>query len=310
MMDRFIRSVYEPLSGSEINAGTDRRAMGYPDHYAPTRFEAPAAVYRRLLGLSPVELARRLEDPGQALDERLAAGGLLALVGDPRIDALNPAMVTIPGGRVVLGLESDQAAVVAASLAEVGVLPEWIEKECPCYEVVLRPFRIGKYPVVNQEYLAFLKDERSAELPTSWEFGRYPHERANHPVYTVSEQAADSYAAWLSARTGRRFRLPTEAEWEYAAAGPTAWSFPGAPSSTRRAPTRSKPVCCPRPRSALSRGATARLVCATWRGMSRSTWPTTTRRIRERQRGLRTISPGRGADIAWPAAAALPAIAT
>ena len=55
---------------------------------------------------------------------------------------------------------------------------------------------------------------------------RYPEERANHPVYTVSAAAAMAYTRWLARRTRRNFRLPTEAEWEFAAAGPQGLEFP------------------------------------------------------------------------------------
>jgi toxoflavin biosynthesis protein ToxD len=64
-----------------------------------------------------------------------------------------------------------------------------------------------------------LADTEYSVLPTSWRFGRYPHELANHPVWSVSKAAASMYASWLSQQLGRRFRLPTEAEWEYAASG-------------------------------------------------------------------------------------------
>src|SRR5262249_42485092 len=69
------------------------------------------------------------------------------------------------------------------------------------------------------EYQSFLADTEYSALPTSWRFGRYPHERANHPVWSISEAAAGMYASWLSHRLGRRVRLPTHAQWEYAACG-------------------------------------------------------------------------------------------
>jgi formylglycine-generating enzyme required for sulfatase activity len=148
------------------------------------------------------------------------------LFGDPRIDTCNPVMITMTGRSVVLGLETEKVGQVVASLADTGVLHEWIEKECPTYEIVLASFRIGKYLVTNREYREFLLETKFPELPSSWEFGRYPHEKSNYPVYTISEHGADRYAAWLTSRTGRRFRLPTEAEWEYAAAGPDQLEFP------------------------------------------------------------------------------------
>jgi formylglycine-generating enzyme required for sulfatase activity len=76
-----------------------------------------------------------------------------------------------------------------------------------------------RYPITNYEYQRFLADTDYSLLPTSWQFGRSQHERANHPVWSVGKAAAGMYASWLSQRLGRRFRLPTEAEWEYAASG-------------------------------------------------------------------------------------------
>ncbi|WP_245533992.1 formylglycine-generating enzyme family protein [Effusibacillus pohliae] len=45
-------------------------------------------------------------------------------------------------------------------------------------------------------------------------------------MYTISAKTADAYIRWLSRRTGRKFRLPSEYEWEYAAAGPERLEFP------------------------------------------------------------------------------------
>ncbi|MEK8146413.1 formylglycine-generating enzyme family protein [Streptomyces sp. M10(2022)] len=89
----------------------------------------------------------------------------------------------------------------------------------PRHLVHVEAFRIMRYPVTNLEYRVFLEDTGLDVLPTSWELGCYPVHRANHPVWAVRPEHADAYAGWLAARTGRAFRLPTEAEWEYAAGG-------------------------------------------------------------------------------------------
>ena len=60
----------------------------------------------------------------------------------------------------------------------------------------------------------------------AWVDGRPPPGRADHPVVLVSYEAATAYAAWLSAETGARWRLPSEDEWEKAARGREGWRFP------------------------------------------------------------------------------------
>lgn len=214
------------FGGGIINRMTDREAMGYPTAFADTRFQHTEDIYRHLMSQLPQDLARLAEDPDGTLAERLVAGRLLALIGDCRLDPLCPPMVTIPGNQVALGLPRDKIDEVMTVYSGLGLQREWIEKETPVYDIVLNSFRIAKYPVTNREYLIFLQETDFPEIPTSWEFGCYPQARANSPVYTVTPEAAEQYAQWLSERTQRAFRLPTEAEWEYSASGPEGLEFP------------------------------------------------------------------------------------
>lgn len=209
-----------------INELSDRAAMGLPESYVPAAIEELSAEMEQLRGSSFEALVQQAESPSAPLRVRLAAGSLLGWLGDPRTTVDDPHMITIPGGDVWIGLAHERVAEVAEAYRAVGVLAAWIEKETPRFQVRLQPYRIAKYAVTNAEFLAFLKDTGSAWLPTSWRFGGYPLARANHPVYTLPPEAADDYARWLSRRTGRTFRLPTEAEWEFAAAGPAQREFP------------------------------------------------------------------------------------
>ena len=206
---------------------TDRERLGLPLQYQPDclRDALPAAI--AALRSAPVaELLQVLSDPQQALVQRYAAGQLLALLGDPRIVLLAPDMMDIPGGEVALGLPEAEVAQVMQHFDQLGLNPDWIRKECPRHAVRLAPYRLARFPVTQQEFMEFLQATGYPDLPASWSFRRYPIERSNHPVYGVSVQMCEMYAAWLSARTGRHFRLPTEAEWEFAAAGPEGLEFP------------------------------------------------------------------------------------
>lgn len=200
--------------------------MGLPETLVDRLGSDVLSRHAHLLNCDPTELVATLESPDASVDRRYAAGAVLAFVGDPRICVERPPMVRLPGGRCTLGLAPARVEEVSARWRSVGVLAEWIRKECPEYAVEIKPFAIGRFPVTNFEYRAFLEDTGSPWLPTAWILGTYPSHLANHPVWTLPPEAADAYAAWLKQRTGRAFRLPTEAEWEYAASHGDGREFP------------------------------------------------------------------------------------
>lgn len=89
----------------------------------------------------------------------------------------------------------------------------------PAHRVTTSDFYIGKYEVTFEQYDQFC-DATKREKPSDEDWGR-----VNRPVINVSWNDAVAYAKWLSKKTGRTLRLPTEAEWEYAARGGSPAKF-------------------------------------------------------------------------------------
>ncbi|TRX75749.1 formylglycine-generating enzyme family protein [Pseudomonas mangiferae] len=221
---------FPPFLEKASPALSDRALLGLPESFTPTReFRLPAEELRRLAQRPVEDLVALLESADEPLARRYHAGGLLAQFGDPRVDPLAPRMQDVPGGEVEIGLPAAALDATLAELADLNLDRQWIVKETPRHRVRLAPYRIARYPVTNLEYRAFLEDSGEPRLPDNWFLGRYPVERANHPVSGLRAEDADRYATWLAEKTGRAFRLPSEAEWEYAAAGPHNHEYPWGP---------------------------------------------------------------------------------
>lgn len=108
--------------------------------------------------------------------------------------------------------------------------------ETPQHEVNLPAYRIGKYPVTNAQYEEFILQTGKHVSPIlGWDGQRVPAGLENHPVAGVTWFEALAYCQWLSEKTGRKYTLPTEAQWEKACRGGSQFLYPWGdqPDSTR-----------------------------------------------------------------------------
>lgn len=112
-------------------------------------------------------------------------------------DVIEPAMVRIPPAGEPLTF------VMGSAQGE--------DDEQPAHAVTIpRPFAIGKFEVTFDEYAVYAR-QVGVPMPSDEGWGR-----EQRPVVNVSWADARDYARWLSSVTGRAYRLPTEAEWEFA----------------------------------------------------------------------------------------------
>jgi len=202
----------------------------------------------------------RLPDALQPFKDQQPLQRLLCLLDDQeaRFDSLNPDEVrnyitltrqatplVVPVARLArLDYEPQMVAVAAGSFL-MGTTPEqikdltrrypswakeadqkgWFADEQPQHEVTLPAFEIGRFPVTNAQYAAFV-EATGHVAPSYWPGGRLPEDLTDHPVVNVSWFDARDYVQWLADRTGLPYHLPAEAQWEKAARGADGCQWP------------------------------------------------------------------------------------
>ncbi len=122
------------------------------------------------------------------------------------------------------GLPSRSATAAVSEPALVAIPEGWFDmgsdrgqdNERPIHRVWVDEFYLGACQVTNREYAVFLRDTAHPP-PPSWTDPNFSHPQ--QPVVAVSWFEATAYCEWLSGMSGRKYRLPTEAEWERAARG-------------------------------------------------------------------------------------------
>lgn len=155
-----------------------------------------------------------------------------------------PEMVVVPSGYFAMGSARTQTRGAQDDV------PGALDDEGPQHEVLIaHRFAVARYDVTREEYARFAGDTHRPDGPSchtllrsglfietigaGWRHPGYP-QTLRDPVVCMSWYDAKAYADWLSRKTSKRYRLPTEAEWEYAARGATNSarldeSTPGAP---------------------------------------------------------------------------------
>jgi formylglycine-generating enzyme required for sulfatase activity len=113
-----------------------------------------------------------------------------------------PTMVRIPAGSLMMG----QGAKDTSAL--------------PAHHVVLKAFALGQYPVTVAEWNTCRSDGGCGPPPRM-----APETKDDTPIHNVSWDDTQTFIAWLSHRAGQAYRLPTEAEWEYAARAGTTTRY-------------------------------------------------------------------------------------
>jgi formylglycine-generating enzyme required for sulfatase activity len=129
-----------------------------------------------------------------------------------------PEMVVVPAGSFTMGAPESERAAVAAAYATYGIVPWSLttnpppSSDGPQHRVTIaQPIAVGRFPVTFDEWDDCSDDGGcNGYRPSDQGWGR-----GSRPAVNVSWDDAEAYVAWLSRKTGKRYRLLSEAEWEY-----------------------------------------------------------------------------------------------
>ncbi|MBL8148503.1 MAG: formylglycine-generating enzyme family protein [Blastocatellia bacterium] len=117
-------------------------------------------------------------------------------------------MVQIPGGSFLMGTNEKDVEKIVAEYTKHGRdkkdAHKWVKSETPQHRVIVPSFYMGKYQVTQEQWKAVMGDNPS----------RFKGNRL--PVESISWEQAKEFCKKLSEKTGKEYRLPSEAEWEYA----------------------------------------------------------------------------------------------
>jgi len=196
----YFRYTYTPVIGKEREIAINIQANGY-------------LPYQKVIAVDQLPSQLKIELTPQ-----------VSVVTLSDFDFPIPSMVLVPSGTFMMGCTPEQAYVCQLD-------------ERPAHKVQLDSFEIGKYEVTNEEFVAFL-NEYGRTIKSGPDVGKATVKADpwgvqlaadgiwqavngynRHPAIGMTQYSAVEYCKWLSQKTSQTWRLPTEAEWEYAARG-------------------------------------------------------------------------------------------
>jgi formylglycine-generating enzyme required for sulfatase activity len=218
-----VEAMFKKVGAAVIRETTMQQEPGfYTQLYDPFSFN-PQAVKPKVVDNSS-ELLKRISELENKIDNLIVPTPVVKkakskVFKDPlKVGGFAPEMVRIPAGSFRMG----------------DIQGGGDSDEKPVHRVSVDSFAMGKYEVTVGDFRKFVNDANyktdAEKLGSCWTYDNgwkdvkganwrntKFSQNDNHPVVCVSWNDATAYTKWLSNQTGKEYRLPTEAEWEYAA---------------------------------------------------------------------------------------------
>ncbi len=213
MVDGYLEAVEEGTIALAPRGGADAPLVSTP----------PRVVGKAGVATAPVTTGVNFKQVAKPEGIRLSPGGavksgtVVATAAKPVVEVLDPAEERRRYQNFSTTLGTTMLFVPTTTFTMGNAAASAPANEQPTTRVTLSRFYISQFPITNAEYERF--DPTHGSRRAAWADD-------GHPAIYVSCQDATRFCQWLSARERKRFRLPTEAEWEYAAKGDDGRTFP------------------------------------------------------------------------------------